>query len=89
MAELYQKIPANSSEAASIVTCLCKFVVQQCLEAVSSEETDKMIVGAFYCLTDWIMADQWIIRNPHCLAVLVNAVVVGLGMKKVSLQHFI
>jgi hypothetical protein len=31
-------------------------------QAQQDDETIKLTAGAYFCMTDWIMADQWIVK---------------------------
>lgn len=46
----------------------------------SEDRDDKVVIGCYHSITDWIMADTWILKNGATLNNILNAITLGLGI---------
>jgi hypothetical protein len=65
-------------EATSVVTTLAKVIIAVSQEQ-QSEDNDKLIIGAYQCMLDWLVADQWIVKDSQAVSQVLNSIVLGLG----------
>ncbi len=62
----------------SIVNTLAKFIHAQSQDS-PSDDNDRLIIAAFHCMLDWIMADQWLVKDSVSLFFIHERVLIDLA----------
>eukprot|EP01114_Cavostelium_apophysatum_P012293 TRINITY_DN2733_c0_g1_i3.p1 TRINITY_DN2733_c0_g1~~TRINITY_DN2733_c0_g1_i3.p1 ORF type:complete len:1100 (-),score=286.84 TRINITY_DN2733_c0_g1_i3:2012-5311(-) len=77
ISSVYSTLPDSAEDSKYVVLVLSKYVLA--LLQNLNEESYPLIIGAYYCIADWIMTGSWILQNPVLISNLLSAIVTGIN----------